>query len=237
MKEVKINSLGFTALAYMVAATAAEYDQLAKKEGACVDSANNNTLYRSTLAEFRNNFLHGVDAVGEPGDEKYKAGIPGIEQITKIERTTKETGRFRGEGEAKEPIVVWGETESDYYKRAMAQLVKDQTAVELNDDIVGPFASVEAAQAAFAPLAQSHLDAIPFDPSETEKAPAGPKKVAKVYIEVAKKLIAAGKAEGAAASLSGVLGITVHTDEESLGRAIAEDQRRKREAVGAEYGV
>lgn len=237
MKAHKVNTLQFNDLNYNVADSAAEYDQLAKREGACVDSANNNTLYRSVLANFRYNFLHGVEEVGKTGDEKHVAGIPGVEEITGIKRKTVKTGKFRGEGETKEEIEVYDETEDKYFKRVIAELVSEKSTVELDGQTVGPFDSVEAAAAAFRSLAQQHLDAIPFDPSETVRQPAGPKKIAKTYIEVAKKLIAAGKADAVAAELSSKLGITVEPTEDSLSRAISEDQRRKREAVGAEYGV
>ena len=237
MKQVKVNTLLFTGLLYNVAASAEEYDRLAKKADACIDSANNNTIYRSTLADLRYNFLHGVDAVGKPGDEKYVAARPGFEQITGIERKTRETGKFRGEGELKEPVVVWDETEVDYFKRGLAELVKNKSVITINDTSFGPFASVEAAALPFTAVAQSHLDAIPFDPSETEKTPSGPKKIAAIYLAVAKKIVAAGKADAAAAELSSKLGITVDPTEDSLSRAISEDQRREREQVGAKYGV
>jgi hypothetical protein len=237
MKSVQVNTLLFKNLNYTVASDADEYDRLAKKVGACVDSANNNTIYRSTLADFRYNFLHGVEAVGVEGDENFRPGIPGFDKITGIERNTRETGKFRGEGELKEPIVVWDETEVDYFKRALAELVKKQSTVEIDGTTFGPFASIEAAAEAFTSLAQRHLDAIPFDPSETEKKPAGPKKIAAIYVAVAKKLVAAGRAEAAAAELSSKLGITVLPTEDSLSRAISEDQRREREQVGAKYGV
>lgn len=237
MKSVTVNTLLFKNLNYSVAETAAEYDQLAKKENACVDSANNNTIYRSTLADFRYNFLHGVDAVGKEGDEKYVPSIVGFDAVTGIDRKTRETGKFRGEGELKEPIVVWDETEVDYFKRALGEIVKAQSVIDIDGTSFGPFASIEAAAEAFNGLAQRHLDAIPFDPSETEKKPAGPKKIAAIYVAVAKKLIAAGRAESAAAELTSKLGITVEPTEDSLSRAISEDQRRERELVGAKYGV
>lgn len=237
MKQTKVNTLLFTALVFSVAESAAEYDALAKKENACVDSANNNTLYRSVLAQFRGNFLHGVDAIGKEGDEKYVPGIEGFEQITGIDRKTRETGKTRGDGETKEPIVVWDETESEYFKRALGEIVKSSKTVTINGETFGPFTSIETAAAAFQPLAQEHLNAIPFDPSETERQPKGPVKIAKVYIAVAEKLLAAGRGEAAAADLTSKLGITVEPTVDSLSRAISEDQRRQRELVGSQYGV
>lgn len=225
MKQVQITSLGLK-LNTNVPETAAEYDQLAKKENACVDSAVNNTLYRSTLAEFRYNFLHGLKPVGIEGDENYVPGLLGVEETTGIERRTRETGKFKGEGESKEAVIVWDETEGDFFKRVCAELVKADS-----------HASIDAAMLSFAPLGQQHLDAIPFDPSETERKEAGPKKIAKVYVDTAQKLIDAGKAESAAAKLSELLKITVTPDLGGLSAAIAEDQRRKKLAVAAEYGV
>lgn len=237
MKQTKVNTLMFVNLAYLVAESATEYDALAKKEGACVDSANNNTLYRSTLAQFRGNFLHGIEEVGKPGDEKYVAPLSGFEQITGIERKTRDTGKTRGEGETKEPILVWDETESEYNKRGLAELVKARRTITIDGTSVGPFDSIESANAAFIPVAQAHLDRIPFDPSETERQPKGPVKIAKIYVAVAEKLIAAGKADSTAAELTSKLGITVDPTVDSLSRAISEDQRRQRELVGSQYGV
>lgn len=230
MKEIKVNTLLFAGLLFNVASSAAEYDALAKKEGACVDSANNNTLYRSVLASFRDNFLHGTEGLGKEGDENYKPALPGVEKITGIERKTRDTGKTRGEGENKEPVLAYDETEDKYFKRVVAELVANKATVNIDGNEVGPFDSVEAAAAAFNDLAQRHLSAIPFDPSQTERAPAGPKKIAKQYIAVAEKIVASGKADSTAAMLSSKLGITVEPTVDSLSRAISESERRDREA-------
>ena len=104
----------------------------------------------------------------------------------------------------------------------------------------GQFASTEAAAASFASLAQETIGSIAFDPSESEKAPSGPKKVAKAYVTLAEKAAASGKLAALASQLGSKLGNwKVEATVDSVAKAIAEDQRRKREAqkLDAEYGV
>jgi hypothetical protein len=52
MKELQFDSLGLKGKV-QVPENAAEFDQLAKREGACVEEAVNNVLYRGVLADFR----------------------------------------------------------------------------------------------------------------------------------------------------------------------------------------
>ena len=213
MVSKQVNTLGFE-LNVNVPDNVAEYDNLAKKQGACLESAVLNVLYRSVFAKFRQQFAEAV------------------ENNTGIERLTEPTGKKvkNDDGsDSDEDQVRYTETEKVYFDRACAELVK-----------AGQFSSVEAAAASFASLAQETIASIAFDPSESERQPAGPKKVAKAYTVLAEKAAAAGKLESLAAQLASKLGNwKVEATVDSVAKAIAEDQRRKREAqkLDAEYGV
>ena len=181
--------------------TAAEYDQLAKREGACVESAVANTVYRGLLPQVRQLL---TDAVAEQ---------------TGIERRTKPTGKTRtikgedGAPDTTEEIVVWAETEAAYFDRVLAEK--------------------GAKKEDFLSLLTSITSKLAFDPSEAEAPPKAPTKVAKKWLDAAEQIIREGRGDRIAAQLASKLGIPVDTSAESLGRAIAEDQRRK--SVAAEY--
>tara|TARA_R110000868_G_scaffold160977_5_gene390829 strand:- start:1153 stop:1755 length:603 start_codon:yes stop_codon:yes gene_type:complete len=199
MISEKFNTLGLS-FTFSVPETAAEFDNLAKKEGACVASANSNEMYRGIHPQIRSLFLDALSSE------------------TKIERKTKETGKTRtikeeGKPDITEAVVVWAETESDYFARVLAETKTDKTAYQ------GLLDSVAAG--------------LKFDPSAAESAPSGPKKVAKKWLDAAQEVINAGAAERVAAALTTKLGLPTDVTLESLGRAIAEDQRRK--SVAAEY--
>ena len=215
-KPMTVNSLGFD-LVYQVPATIHDYDHLAKKEGAALESAILNVIYRSVFADFRYAFLEAV------------VNNTGIERPTKAVLNKDGSPKMEGEGDEKTPVVAFVNTEKVDFDLICAKLVEEKK-----------FASVEAAAASFKDLAQSVIDAIAFDPSETERAPKGPKKVAKAYTTIAQKAHDTGKLESLAATLVTKLGNwKVEATVDSVARAIAEDQRRQREAknVGAEYGV
>jgi hypothetical protein len=211
MVSKQVNTLGFE-LNVQVPDSIGEYDNLAKKQGAALESAVLNVLYRSVFAKFRAQFAEAV------------------ENNTGIERLTEPTGKkVKNEDGTKEDGVRFSETEKVYFDRVCAQLAAS-----------GEFGSTEAAAASFAGLAQETIASIAFDPSESEKTPAGPKKVAKAYITLAEKANAAGKLSALADQLSSKLGNwKVEATVDSVAKAIAEDQRRKREAqkLDAEYGV
>ena len=66
MKTITTRSLGLE-FPVQVPSSAEEYDQAAGKEGACLDSAVDNALYRGHLAKFRTAFIKAVEAeTGEP---------------------------------------------------------------------------------------------------------------------------------------------------------------------------
>lgn len=206
MKVIQVNSLGFS-LAKSVPETNEEYDNLAKRgPGAACEDASASTLYRGTFPQFRDAFL---DKVGE---------------ITSIARKTRETDKKDSEGN---PVVVWDETEGEYWKRVKAEK-------SLSD---------EAAVQQFSELAQQCMDEATFDPSVKERKSAGPKSIAKTYTKIATEAVNTGKASALAGLLGNKLGREValtgdsEADIKVLAQAIADNEAKKREQLKSEYAV
>lgn len=172
MKKSKYNSLGLD-VEFSVPSTVEEFDQNAKKPGACLDEATNNIIYRGSLAEFRSIFLHGLSA--EDIDDAMKAAgykpIDGIEQTTKIARQTEPVNDASGKPKVVdgEPVTQYSESEAKYFNRVLAATKK-----EAKD---------------FQALATQVAAMIPFDASATERKAAGPKKLADKHRETAKRLM------------------------------------------------
>lgn len=227
MKNSPVNTLGFKDLSYDVPSTAEEFDQLAGRVGACVDEANANIKYRGTLTDFRASFLHGLH-VGE-GDKAIN--IAGVEETTGIERKREpvldKDGKQKTKGEDKEPLFKFIETEEDYFDRVLATIAQQNT-----ESGSGP-TTVDAVRATFKDTAQEILSspALAFDPKRQERLPAGPKKVPQYALRIAEKIVKGGGAEASASKLTSLLGYEVKPDVESLGRAIAENERREKEAA------
>ena len=203
MSPITAKTLGFT-ININVPSSVEEFDQLAKKVGACLNEAVKNVIYRGVLNTFRAKFVEAVEAE------------------TSIARKTKPTGKFEKDDAGKDtevPILVYAETEGDYFDRVLANPDAPRTLESFTD------------------LANRIAADLVFDPSESEKKPAGPKKLSKAVLDAAKTIIDAGKADAVAAMLATKLGITVDSTQESLARAIAEDQRRKNaeKNLSAEY--
>lgn len=211
MVTKQVKTLGLL-INVLVPASVEEYDQLAKKSGAALESANANTIYRSVLAKVRDGF---TDKLAE---------------LTGIARKTKESGKFEkfpdgskndagedvaGKDDPSKPILVYIETEADYFDRVIVE--------------------TKSPRESFASLVQEVADTVKFDPSASEATPKGPKVTAAIYLKTAQDLIDAGRGEIVAAKLSESLGLVVEPTKESLGAAIAEDQRRKKAALANEY--
>lgn len=216
MKNIEVNSLGFT-LTKPVPETVAEYDQLAGAVGRCLEDAVASTLYRGTFAEFRNLFLHGREADGDT------PAFEGIDSRTGISRLKKTVKSAKGE-----ESEVWDETEGAYWKRVVAtNFGGDQ----------------DAAVAHFTSVAQEAMDLAAFDPSVKERQSAGPKTIAKTYVNIATQAVEQGKGDKLAAMLAGVLNRAVtlsgdrDADIKTLARAIADNEARKRAALKSEYAV
>ena len=199
MISKSVKTLGFE-ININVPETVEEYDNLAKKAGACLESAVLNTIYRAVLNVFRSDFCEALEK---------KVGIA---------RKTKPSGRkVKDEAgkDTEEDILIYDETESEYFDRVLAETKTEKSA--------------------YSDIANEVAATMVFDPSASEKKPAGPKKTAKKYLDAATQIQAAGKLETVAAMLATKLNMVVEATIESVGAAIAEDQRRK--SVLAEYGV
>lgn len=104
MQRIEVNTLGFD-LTKEVSSDIAEYDRLAKKDGAGHESAVFNTIYRSTLPKFRTAFCKW------------------LEKETDIGRKTKT------EGEGEKAKTTYDEQESKYVNRVIATLGGDEDAL------------------------------------------------------------------------------------------------------------
>ena len=199
-KQFKTLGLNFN---FGVPESAEEYDSLAKRVGACLDSAVANHMYRGVFAEVRAGFVEA------------------LETSTGIKRKTKETGKTRtikgsdGAADTTEAILVWDETEADYFARVCAETSTTPESYQSALDKV--------------------VAGVVFDPSAAERAAPGPKTVAKKFTVAAQTILDAGAGTKAAAKLSEILGITVEPTLESLAKAIAEDQKRKEAAMANSY--
>ena len=116
MQTKKFRSLGLD-VNLKVPSSVDEFDQNAKRAGACLDEAINNCVYRGSLAEFRDSFQAVV------------AEKTGIERKTKpvIDPKTKQPKLDAD----KNPVEAWDESEAEYIGR-----VRQEKG--WNDDNVGP---------------------------------------------------------------------------------------------------
>ena len=99
-----------------IPSTVEEFDQNAKKAGACLDEAVNNIVYRGVLPDFRAMFC---------------------------ERVEKETGiarKFSTVKEGDKEVEVWDETEGKYMSRVRAEKgwQEDRTQLQAIADLVSP---------------------------------------------------------------------------------------------------
>lgn len=166
MKTQKFTSLGL-GINLQVPETVEEFDQNAKKTGACLAEAINNVVYRGSLAEFRNVFLHGREADETNG----VTAIKGLDDLTGIERTTKPVLDKNGKPTMRDgkEVTSYDETEKEYFDRVCAT-----QSVEVE---------------AFRTLADEVASAIAFDASATERKAPQPKKLAEIYKNSAKAVV------------------------------------------------
>ena len=167
MKKVKYSSLGLD-IELSVPATVEEFDTNAKRQGACLEEAINNVVYRGSLAEFRDIFLHGRKEEKNAEGKVVVTAIKGIDDITGIPRkeipVMKDGKQVVRDGS---PVTIYDpeDSEAKYFKRVLAQLGKEASAFQDHANAVAA--------------------ALTFDASATEKKPAGPKKLAQKYKDVA----------------------------------------------------
>lgn len=231
MQTTTIRSLGFKALTKQVPSDVAEFDALAKEQGAAIREANRNVLYRSTLADFRDSYLHGSDEEKAADGITTRPAIIGLDKQFSIERKTKikKPAVLDADGKTTtEAVETWDETEDEFFNRIIANLVSDKS-----------YPSEEAAIAGLSGGAQSVLDSIAFDPSKSDRKSAGPKKTPKVYLDTAAEIVkATGSIESAIAAFSKNTGIPVtEITVEALAVAIWKDQtsQAKSKQLSAQY--
>ncbi len=165
MQTKEYRCLGLTAK-ISVPSDIAEFDKLAKKDGACFDEAVSNVVYRGVLNGIRDSFCEAV------------------QNDTKIERKTKDTGKKDAKGQA---LFVYDESEGKYIDRVQAALGLDDAAFAVKfqsvmDDSTNPAVTAEDGTVSY-PNA--------FDPSQTERKSL-PKKLAAVYTETATRVFSNG---------------------------------------------
>lgn len=167
MKLKTYKSLGLT-LNISVPSDAAEFDRMAKKEGACAEEATNNAIYRGYLGTFRDELLHGRKEDKEAGI----GAFVGLDDRFKAVRAEKPSGKLKAD---KTPIMVYAETEEEFLNRIMAEnsLTIEQVQ-KYADELVA---------------------ATPFDPSASERKPGKPPKLAEKWLTHAKGIIKKGAIE------------------------------------------
>jgi hypothetical protein len=225
MKSITRTVLGLAFAIANVPESVAEFDGNAKREGACLDEATNNILYRSTFPDIRSAFL---DA---------------LERETQLKRTTK-AGPAKKDGTP--GAEVYDESESKYFARVCA-LYQPEGAAEpgvepkhfqyLADKLSNGTLPVlkEDGTQLLDDAGQPVFYKIAFDASATERS--GEKKIAKVYLDAAGSIIKMGaeavaKATAKLKSLNPEVSIDFNEDGtvvvESLALAVKANEDRKR---------
>ena len=161
MKTKEYKSLGLV-VKVQVPSDVAEFDTLAKAEGACLNEATNNAVYRGFLGNFRSDLLHGRDADVEEGIIAFQ----GLQQRFEVARKTKVTSKKKDGTD----VVAFDETEEEYLNRVVAE--KGISKADLQA------------------MADELVAISPFDPSARERKAPVPTKVAKVWADHAKTVIA-----------------------------------------------
>jgi len=167
MKKVEYSSLGLT-VNLSVPETVDEFDKNAKKVGACLAEAINNIVYRGSLAEFRDIFLHGRLEEKDANGKVIVTALKGVDDITGIARkelpVLKDGKPVIRDGS---PVTIYDpeDSEAKYFKRILAAANKKVEDFQAQADAVAA--------------------ALVFDASATEKKPAGPRKLAQKYKDIA----------------------------------------------------
>lgn len=172
MQTIEIKPFG-VAIKRSVAASVEEYDQLAKKTGACLEAALDYHNYHVDFSDIREVVLHGQEEVKDVAGNVVHPAIKGMDEVYGVTRhlepvlDDKGVAKKKGDGT---PITSWSEKEKAFFERVVAEKgisVADQTA-----------------------FIQSVADQLSWDPSVKEHAPRGPGKLAAVWVDLAKKYLA-----------------------------------------------
>lgn len=109
MTTKKFRSLGYE-VEFSVPSSIEEFDQNAKRSGACLEEGIRNVVYRSTLADFRDQFVDRVH------------------NETGVEFKLEPSGKKDDKGEE---IMKWAETEDEYIARAAATKSVDRSSFQV----------------------------------------------------------------------------------------------------------
>lgn len=188
MVTKQYSTLGFK-LDFQVPETVDEFNKNAWKaetgEGnPCLAEGINNIIYRGSLAEFRDWFLHGREEKKDDKGVVIETAIAGVEQTSEIPRLTEEVKDKAGKVRMKDgnPVLKYTESEEKYFDRVIATLVKD-----------GKFASEDLARASFEAHAKEVAAQVLFDAAAKERSSTGPKRLPAKYKLTAARLIANDK--------------------------------------------
>jgi len=205
---IKVSSLGFVDLDYSVPSTIEEYNALApKRVNPILEDAIDNIIKHKVLSQFRNKFLDAVEA-------KYKDIEGSARQNFGTEKTPK-----------------W-EPDMPYFNRLIALVVSH------NGGTPSDAGAVAAVIGELRALAQTTLTEQKFNVAEREPSTASPS-VAKMYTEWADEAFAKGVQEkllgflNKACNMSVAFTGDVTADKASLAKAIATNEKRKRDLAAA----
>lgn len=175
MKTVINKSFGLN-VTTSVPSTVEEFDSLAKRSGACLDEATKNVIYRGVLNDFRDVLLHGQPEVKDAAGNVTQIGVTGMDDLFKVERHSEEVkdkdGNVKKNAKG-EPITSYVEKEQAFFDRIVTTHNVSPADQQKLADVVS--------------------SALTFDPSATERKPAGPKKLPAKYSDIAKKILEGGK--------------------------------------------
>ncbi len=139
-----------------VPTSVAEYDKLAKKEGACLEAAIDHEVAHGTLGAIRKALCKLFEDEGGEGKG--------------AKRRETATGKFATDKDGKKTEILKKETDLDFFNRIVAE--KSLTA--------------EQVAAMIATVADGGAKEVKFDPSTTPRQPAKPPVLAADYINSAK---------------------------------------------------
>lgn len=197
MKLVTYNALAIGAAALTlnvpVASSIDEFDKLSGRDGAALDSANNNEVYRGVLADFRYYFCEELQ-------KQLKTEYP---QHPELARQLKKK-------EKDDDADAYSEPELKYFRRVLATLASIKGVPEILPTVYQPLAdyvmSLNETDADGKDVLFDDVDEngnpvkvtkklIRFDPSRSERAERGPKQLPKVYIKAAETIFGQGNAD------------------------------------------
>jgi hypothetical protein len=221
MTDIEIRVNGVSGIKYAQPATVEAYDTLAKSPGRCLADACQKQLFHSSYSDIRAGITEALVAAGHGAPRLFATAKKII--VTEV---------FEGEGDDKKLVGYVDDKGKNYKPETDISYEADKAFF----DRVCAEQGVDAT--AFRDLIQEVANKNPFDPSRKQRT-AGPRKIAKAYIETAQAICDAGQHEGAAAQIADLLDRAIDvSDPETrvmvLAAAIADNElREKREREAA----